>query len=140
MRVSYFVLCFLCLTAISCEKDYDPLTITINPGDTVSLALHQSASLQTAFFKITLQEIIEDSRCPSNGACIWRGRAVASFVVQSIDGKQTIELAEYDNPNIEPKTSIQVFGHTITMLEVTPWPESSNSIKDEDYRVVIQVQ
>ena len=142
MKAPHFVVSFICLLAISCKKDQGLLPDkTINSGDAVVLALHQSAILQPYAIKITLKKIM-DGRCPSSTevACAWEGHTIASFCIESEIDDLNFKLTERELLNLEPKSSIEILGHTIKMLEVTPWPESLNSIKDKDYRVKIEVQ
>lgn len=124
----------LCLLAVSCQGDDETIN-TKEPTLGVGITIQSAGGLQ-----ITFQEMTEDSRCPSNVTCIWRGRAVASFKVAKNNGESvSISLTDYERPTLEPKESAAVFGHTIRLLEVTPWPESPNVIQPGDYSVKIRV-
>ena len=139
MKIRYFFFILVFLSSTSCEKNNDPQSNkTISIGNEVTLALHQTVTIQPNFVKLTLEEIT-DNRCPFDLLCIWEGRTVVKFIAKGIGEDLSIELTENERPNLEPQSTAKVMGLTVKMIEVTPWPESTNSIMDEDYRVKIEV-
>lgn len=130
-----YLLVFAAITLLftACQKDDD---VTI-PGE-VTLKMGQTVQFRPNAPALTFLSITEDSRCPMNAACIWRGRAVAAFRAISEGKELDFSLSDYDNTYLYPRQSTWFFGHRIELLEVTPWPDSA-AIPQGDYRVKVRV-
>jgi hypothetical protein len=51
---------------------------------------------QTVFIngvKITLNKIVQDSRCPANVVCVWAGNVTANVTLQSNTDKETLDIS-----------------------------------------------
>lgn len=81
---------------------------------------------------ITLQKISEDSRCPIGVTCIWAGRVIAKVHV-SIDSNAV-------DKDIELGSSIEVYGFSISLDDVTPTPKQGQDIQQSDYRALFSVK
>ena len=86
--------------------------------------LGQSVRLHTA--TITPLEVIEDSRCPSDVQCAYEGRLRLRVEVTNAAKTETdvIEFAEHAS----------YYGLGYILADVTPWPRTTNEMRDENYR------
>ena len=75
--------------------------------------------------------VIEDSRCPARGQCIWAGRVVVRVTMSSLTAKLTRAMTVG-----EPVT---VGGKDVTLVAVTP-AKTSAAIKPAAYRFKFSVQ
>ncbi|MGV3479235.1 MAG: hypothetical protein ACO1O3_04765 [Sphingobium sp.] len=69
--------------------------------------------------------VIEDSRCPANGDCIWAGRVVLRATVTGGRWKRTLDLI--------PGKPVQVADGALTLVSVAP-DKMIGRIKPRDYR------
>ena len=136
MKNVFFAFATLALLFSACKKDCDCLPeYSFLLNDTVTIAFSQTAILLPDDLKITFTGITEDSRCPTGVQCIWEGRAVAGFQAEKNGEKKVFSLTNNEKPEVEPKQTIEVFGRTIKLLEVTPYPENPFTIQAGDYKV-----
>jgi hypothetical protein len=77
--------------------------------------------------------VLGDSRCPADAMCIQGGDAVVKLAVTNGDTRRNVEL---HTGNLQRVTSGDL---TIDLLELMPYPFSSNPIKPGDYRAKIRV-
>lgn len=124
---------------VACKKDDNSNTKTAQLNEVFSLKVNQAAELASEDWKITLLEITEDSRCPTNAECFWAGRVIAEFKVEKA-GESTIKTLT-DNPENDPtlSTSFTAFGHLVKLDKVTPYPDG-NPIAQKDYVVTIEIE
>lgn len=67
---------------------------------------------------------LEDSRCPKNVICIVAGTAVVKLKV-SAKGETADLTLEYTHELGPEKTSGKALGHTINVVNVEPYPDTS---------------
>lgn len=85
-------------------------------------------------FKITE---INDSRCPSDVTCVWEGKADVSIQVESpVVGN--IVLSTINNGFDQTTDTIGNF--SFQLIEVSPYPISTQTINLEDYQVKLKVK
>jgi hypothetical protein len=96
----------------------------------VGLQINQSAVLTQQRLSIRFDEVVSDSRCPSNVTCAWEGNAVVSITIN----EQTAEL----NTSSEP-AEIFISGYSIALTELAPYPKSADSIENSEYEIRLKV-
>lgn len=103
----------------------------------VQLAFGESNRLDWADLELTLMDVTEDSRCPSDVTCVWAGRATALIKVD----RNGEELGQFpltfgEGPEA---SSVGVDNYTIEIIGLDPHPVSTVGISREDYvaRVVV---
>lgn len=82
--------------------------------------------------RISLRGVPEDSRCPTGVQCVWAGRARVRLRVDSANYQRSIDLRT-------DSASAVVFGHTITLDSLVPYPKSGQTIAPKDYRAWVRV-
>jgi hypothetical protein len=136
MKNVFFAFAMFALLFSACENDgANPAENSFELGDTVTIAFNQTAVLESDDLKITFTGITEDSRCPTNVECVWEGRAVAGFKAEKKGDIRVFNLTNNEQSEVEPKQSIEVFGRTVKLLDVLPYPENPASIPAGDYKV-----
>jgi hypothetical protein len=59
--------------------------LCFSPGDTISLAVHETAVRSDGRFAVRLDSVLEDSRCPVDVVCVWEGNARLAFTATDPD-------------------------------------------------------
>jgi hypothetical protein len=84
--------------------------------------------------EITLDSIVQDSRCPLDVQCIWAGQIVAKVKILSLGDTHKLETAE-----ISSEKSYVFNGYNISISSVTPPKNSKKEIKSGDYLLTFNV-
>jgi len=102
-----------------------------------SLGQNETAVITDEDLEITLEEVIEDSRCPEGAICIWAGRA--SCVVQITSGK----IPPYRMVLVQPGLADQYAEDTYLTYKlafgILPYPVVGKEIKPEEYRLQMRI-
>lgn len=104
-------------SSVSAQNEYQILY-----GKTIRIDTHE----------ITFLNITEDSRCPTNVQCIWKGRAIIQLEVDGI--LKTFYFGE-TRPG-EPKSLEVIPAYTLQFL--TPIPEAGKEIDSNSYRITLK--
>lgn len=119
----------LSLGASSCDnarKAFEPYEITLSIGETV---ISNDGSIA-----VTFDEVLEDSRCPSDVVCVWEGNAHVSLSLV-LDGTQTtVDL----NSSLDPQM-VELDGVQIKYIGLTPQPHSEQDIEPTDYDLTLEI-
>jgi hypothetical protein len=107
-------------------------------GESTLVAYRKAANV--ADLKVDLTEVA-DSRCPLNAVCVWAGSAKLKFNIS--DGKNETKVdVEFKGDKSKDFQEFSLGGQSyiIHVREVTPYPNTSESPKLEDYKVNITVE
>jgi hypothetical protein len=107
-----------------------------SPGDTISLAVHETAVRSDGRFAVRLDSVIEDSRCPVDVVCVWEGNCRLAFTAAGPDRAVRIEL----NTHAGSVRDTVVAGVYIGLVNVLPAPVSKRRIPPDEYRAVVTVR
>jgi hypothetical protein len=84
--------------------------------------------------RITVNKIIEDSRCPTDVVCIQAGRLVANVTLKSNTDQETVNL-------ILGATSPKLFDiYKVSLITAEPSPHSSQSQATRVYKLTFKVE
>ena len=86
--------------------------------------------------KFSITEI-NDSRCASDVTCIWAGKADVTIEVES-PVKGSLVLSTIEN-GIDHKTDT-LGNYSFQLIDVSPYPVSTQIIKLEEYDVTLKIQ
>ncbi|HKM93694.1 MAG TPA: hypothetical protein VJY41_08595 [Prolixibacteraceae bacterium] len=103
--------------------------------DTLELKYEEYA---TTFGQSTLRfdSVLNDSRCPEGGICVWEGNAKIKLNLSIIGiGEHSIELNT--NKSISIDTTINHLN--ISLINLSPYPNISLTIKPKDYTVKLSI-
>lgn len=117
-----------------------PVTVPVPPAPTAPPAPAVSRSSGTAIgqtvrvgaMALIPQDVIEDSRCPSDARCVWPGRLV---VTTRIDGAGWSDTAALTLG--EP---YMTHGVAVTLVSGNPAPQTGREIAKADYRFTYDVR
>lgn len=94
--------------------------------------------------QLTMNQIISDSRCPSDAVCVWEGRVEVTLILQQ-DGEtrqDTMSLPGLIDPAFPVQDTSFFQGYSIILQAVSPYPTSTNagSIPQNMYQLKMLVQ
>ncbi len=105
-------------------------------GQRFTLGFGESVSIGNAIATLTFEEVVQDSRCPTDVTCIRAGDVTLRLATANANGVTTVELTIGDRG--EPTASFD--GLTVTLLEVAPIPRSTGTIDPASYRATLIVE
>ncbi len=105
-------------------------------GEAIILTFNETVMITPDGFTVTFADVPEDNRCPTGVACIWEGRAVIKLVFKN---RKESQEAFLETPNsIEAYgQAVNVFGRTIKLIDVAPYPYKDIPITLKQYRATI---
>jgi len=109
----------------------------------LQLRLHQVATLQTAKVKdgalqITFLKVTEDSRCPTNVACVWAGQ-VSVRVAIAQNGKANRTLTLTRKPGDQRAAIAKGDRYSIQFVDLQPHPKTATPRPANDYTATFTV-
>uniref|UniRef100_UPI00404884E6 hypothetical protein n=1 Tax=Roseivirga sp. TaxID=1964215 RepID=UPI00404884E6 len=117
------LLCAFCV--LSCQEEYE-----LFEGGEFYLKLNQPVTLiDGSILELTS---VEDSRCPEELECIWEGRAAITL---NWKREENFELQLND---VEYQAEI-VQQYTLSLIELTPYPNQQNSNTPKVARIKIEL-
>jgi hypothetical protein len=128
------ILSVLLVTAFAataaCAPEVDGETVSL--GESFTLAVGQSASIDGEDLAVEFIDIIADSRCPLDVQCIWQGE-VACLVEITYSGTGQQKVLTY--PGLTQEPSETQFGSYQFTFSVDPYPEAGKETKKDEYRL-----
>ncbi len=117
----------------NCEFPACPDIVTA-PNEEVSkdVVFKVGDRVDIANLTVTLNKVLQDSRCPIDVVCIQAGSVTVEVVLTNSTRRETITLSTDATPHLFD-------GYYISILSVTPSPMSKKEIKPSDYRVTLHV-
>ncbi len=106
-------------------------------GQRFTLRFGESVSIGNAVATLTFDQVVQDSRCPTDVTCIRAGDVTLRLATANADGVTMVELTIGDRG--EPAASFD--GLRVTLLEVAPIPRSTGTIDPLSYsaRLIVEV-
>jgi len=80
-------------------------------------------------------DYVNDSRCPSNGVCVWEGNASANFILNSKTENKPFTLNTHKN--FQRDTVIN--GLKIELVSVSPYPLLNSTSNQNEYSVELNI-
>jgi hypothetical protein len=129
MRKLFLLLMFVGIVFVSCDEEVVPETFNLDLEQEFKFKGTYVSSNNSLQFSIAE---INDSRCPSDVVCVWEGKADVKIDVDSPQAG-SITLSTYDN------LKDSVAGFSFELIDVSPYPVSTETIKLEDYDVTLKI-
>ncbi len=82
---------------------------------------------------ITLNKIVQDSRCPADVQCIWAGNVTANVTLSLGSKAETVDILSNQTPYI-------FNGYKISITDVSPGKTSKHQILPSEYAVTFHIQ
>lgn len=115
-------------TGPNCEFSPCPPSSTVATS-TVTLQINQAHTV--AGTTLTVTKVLEESRCPSDVTCIQAGRVRVALSINSPSGPSQNEL--------EVGQLVTTETLAITLSDVTPYPISTGTIGESEYRFTLTI-
>jgi hypothetical protein len=126
--------CFL-----SREARADPIEAGL--GQAFALPGGQEASISGENLRLRFDQVLEDSRCPTQVDCVWTGQARIAVVVQQAQGAPTtVEFNTNPAPGANNRT-VDAGDYSIELQRLDPYPETpEDALALADYRATLVVR
>lgn len=139
---TWLVVAALGFALAGCQLNHEAKadSIDANVDQPFTLQGGQEASISSQSTKVRFDDVLEDSRCPTEVECFWTGQArIAVSVQQNESDPTTVEFNTNPAPG-ETRMSILVGAYTIELLSLEPYPRTPHeSIVLEDYAATLVV-
>lgn len=134
MKTIHFFLTLILFSFISCEKENIPDSFSLGLENDFKINGEYHSSDNSLKFRITR---INDSRCPSDVVCIWAGKADVKIDVESpVTGSFVLSTLN----NLIYNTIDTLGNYSFELIDVSPYPISTETIKLEDYKVTLKIK
>ena len=125
---------FLCLLGVT-ACDGGPSGPTVDLNERFTLAVGDTATLDSPRTRLEFVEVTGDSRCPADALCIQGGDAVVRLRATAGTSTGALELHTGDGS--------RAFGQfqslRVELKELQPYPFSNRTIAQGDYRATLTV-
>ena len=143
MRKVFFIACTALLAgAIGCSKstkDNDCGADSFILNEPFLLCFGSTATQTGQNFKVKFDDLVEESRCPTDVVCVWAGRTSVALVFthEGSSETDTVGLGDFTGTSFSDSTSFA--GYKIRLLEVLPAPVSTAQPAEADYKVKLLI-
>jgi hypothetical protein len=133
-------LALLVVALAGCRGSVEPWAVSTpplefsSPGEVV-LKIGQEARVD-ALLRLDFLGVPADSRCPAVAECVWTGDAAVALGVSMGMGPTYPDTV---HTNLDPK-SVQFGPYTITLIELTPYPQQPGLIPQADYAARLKIE
>ena len=126
----------VCLALVACQPqgDAETIAIEVSLGEVFTLAGGQEGVVNGEALRLKFDEVLEDSRCPTEVECVWTGQARIALLIRQ--GEAEPVRVEF-NTNPAPgqnKQTAEIGDYTVELQSLDPYPETTEAIPFEDYR------
>lgn len=128
-------LTLVCLLGVTAACDESPTGPTVVLDQRFTLAVGDTATVEPSTVRLEFVEVSGDSRCPADAICIWAGDAVVRLRATAGTAGTTLDLHTDDSA----RASSAFQGLRIELKELQPYPISSRTITQGDYRATLTV-
>jgi len=106
-------------------------------GQEFDVRIGETAAIAGELLTITFEQVVEDSRCPSNTTCVWAGTAVVRLGLRVGDSARgTVNLRTLSEAEAEA-----VFQkYRVRLVRLAPTPRDSSRIPAEQYVLTLMVR
>jgi len=123
--VTFAVLLTACTSSIAPVRTDEPFV----------LAPREQVFVEGANFRIEFLEVTADSRCPIDAICVWAGDATVHLGIRDAGSMTRYELHAGD----PARTTIAHRGFVVRLVDLQPYPTSTQPIAPADYRATLRV-
>jgi hypothetical protein len=140
---SWFLVMVLAMALVGCrlspEAEADSVGFNLNQA--FSLRGGQEAATSDGTLRIRFDDVLEDSRCPTEVECFWTGQARIAILVEPPGRERT--MAEF-NTNPAPGQNVmkvRVGEYTVQLWSLDPYPRTPDESRPlADYTASLLVQ
>jgi hypothetical protein len=110
-------------------------TREVAPGKEFKLKVGEVARVSEAGIKVSLERVVEDSRCPTGVQCVWAGNGKVSVKLSKEKGDAvSVELNTYAGPK-----SGTYQGYEVKLVSLDPYPKDGVKTSKDAYVATLMV-
>jgi len=132
MRTLLLVSCLLAATACHEKQPVGP-SAPLNQQFT--LPRGEAISIEGTSVRLQFVEVSGDSRCPADVFCVWAGDATVQ--VRALDTGAAVDYSLHTGDSSRAAATHRQL--RIELLQLAPYPFSSRTIPQDDYRATLKV-
>lgn len=115
----------------------DTNTPAARPTVPFTIAFGETVRLGDANTSIRFEALIQDGRCPVNGACLWEGVAEVQFALAAEGGEETDFILSIPGLVETPYTDnafVEQAGFRFKLLQLEPYPTDDSTAQPDAYQ------
>jgi hypothetical protein len=128
---SIFILLFVLMSTSGCKNELNQISIDKN----FELNYKEIRYFPDHSASITLDSVLNDSRCPNGAECVWAGNAEVRFIYSA--GTQNSAFILNTLSNFRTDTLIN--GYRIKLVRLNPYPQMGLPIKQNEYSAEVKI-
>lgn len=105
-------------------------------GQKFTLKVSESATIMAEGLKLRFDDVLSDSRCPSDVQCIRAGEAEVRLIVTQNGVDTPLTLVE---EGLTSGLNVVDYKNYTIEFKLTPYPVSTRALADSDYRLELTV-
>jgi hypothetical protein len=113
-----------------------PAEVNANLGEEFSLSIGQTAIIKGQDLQITFEDVIEDSRCPSDVTCPWAGRDSSIIKIVEPSSQYRMVLTEL---GLTDQYTTATYQEYQISFNLRPYPVAEQTIRKGEYRLQLIV-
>jgi len=136
MNLKFLLWLFALTILASCENPSNsPLKKSLVLGKPIYLQYQDTLFIESENTWVSFDSLLEDSRCPIGLLCVWAGNAKIGFFFEKDESKVEFSLDSHK----ALKNDTTIWGYSISLLSVLPYPHRDSSYLPSDYSAEILV-
>ena len=125
------------ICTLACTSKPVAMATDQNAGSQIVLAPGGSGHIPETDLTITLEGVVEDSRCPTGQTCIREGDAAVRLRVQKPGAAPSTLTLHTGGPG---EREADFDGVNVRLVDVRPYPAGATKPQQEEYRVTLLVR
>jgi hypothetical protein len=110
-------------------------TMTVPLGREFTLRVGETATVDGAALRVSVDKVAEDSRCPVDVQCVWEGDAIVSVAIADAAAPRSYQL--HTSGRYEREATHGAY--QVTLVRLDPAPRSTVPLSSADYRATLLV-
>lgn len=131
------------LLIFSCSE-YSSVDSNTYRNDEIWIKYKQSITFGTEPMSLKFNDLLSESRCPSNVVCVWQGEALLSFKVFKLgtyENNIRIKINGYvGKTNIDAHKFVDTLGYRFTLMQLDPYPHTDSTRQLSDYIALLKIR
>ena len=133
-RILCVIIAITGLFLAGCTPENDEGTVKLQESFTLSLG--QTVLIREENLQVTFIEVLEDSRCPRDVACIQAGQARCLVQFHKNDVTRNVELAE---PGLNDQILWKTYLDYQVKFNLQPYPVADKTTEPDDYQLHLNI-
>jgi hypothetical protein len=150
MQSLFWLLVWLLFAGTNSPAGSPPAQAPSPAGSALTLDYGVTTEAAGGDLALTFTDVVEDSRCPADVACVWSGMAVVTLEVEAGgQAAQTVQLGGMTDsagkvsgpvPARDVTDAATVGGYRVQLLAVTPYPTRAGALPAlQNYQIQLLV-